>query len=265
MRVIKKIKLLLLCLTVFPCLYAQVTIGIAEDPAEGALLQLKDIVAAATGGKNAGKGLLMPRVQLVSHTDLAPMIAEATEAQRKEHTGLVVYNLTENQALKTGIMVWNGEMWNHIRDRETVQNEMDVKKTLYASTAPQVNQSVSNHDIEATMALGKNGPDYALPQFRLTGPPSNPNVRKYQYQMAQYWQQSTNNGYSNDVSTASFDSSNYPDYRDFMSGNDMSPEERNEVWLFDDNSNDIFHIQFLAIGVKGAATTKVYAALVERF
>ncbi|MDR1884595.1 MAG: hypothetical protein LBR26_17750 [Prevotella sp.] len=265
MRVIEKTKLLLLCLTIVPCLYAQVTIGIAEDPAEGALLQLKDIVAAVAGGKNAGKGLLMPRMQLVSHTDLAPMIAGATEAQKKEHTGLVVYNLTESQTLKTGIMVWNGEMWNHIRDREIVQNEIDVKKTLYASTAPQPNLPVSNHFIEATMAVGHNGPDYALPQFRLTGPPSNPDVWKYHYQLAQYWQQPTDNGYSNDVNTASFDSSNYQNYRDFSPINDMSTEERNEVWLFDDNSNDIFHIQFLAIGAKGATTTKVYAALVERF
>jgi hypothetical protein len=264
MRVIEKIKLLLLCLTIFPCLYAQVTIGIAEDPAEGALLQLKDIVAAVVGGKNAEKGLLMPRVQLVSHTELAPMIAGATEAQKKEHTGLVVYNLTESQGLKTGIMVWNGEMWNHIRDREIVQNEMDVKKILYSATAPQAYQSVSNHDIEVTMA-SSNTSYFALPQFRLTEAPSNPAVRKYHYQMAQYWLQSTPNGYSNDVDVASFDSNNYANYLDFMSGNDMSPEERNEVWIFDDNSNDIFHIQFLAIGKKDTTSPKVYAALVERW
>jgi hypothetical protein len=114
---IKKITGMLFCLGILSGLSAQVTIGIAEDPAEGALLQLKDIVKAAKGGENAKKGLLMPRVGLVDYMNLDPMFPTATPEQKKEHAGLIVYNLTENDNLQEGIMVWNGEMWNLIKNK----------------------------------------------------------------------------------------------------------------------------------------------------
>jgi len=103
-------------------LNAQVTIGLNEEPASGALLQLKSIAAAPTDKQNSTKGLLLPRVNLVGVTD--PKIGPSTDftTQKDIHTGLVVYNLFDNTAtvstvdkqLCPGPYVWNGVRWDRL-------------------------------------------------------------------------------------------------------------------------------------------------------
>lgn len=94
---------------------AQVTIGSEIAPVEGALLDLKQ---KAPDGNNATatKGFALPRVMLESKKSLAPLASD-TEANKKSHVGLTVYNLNyvagtvSTGALKEGLNVWDGTEW----------------------------------------------------------------------------------------------------------------------------------------------------------
>jgi hypothetical protein len=262
MKTIKKITGLLFCLCILSNLSAQVTIGATEAPAEGALLQLKDIVNAAKGGENATKGLLMPRVALVDYTKLAPMLPGASEAQKKEHAGLIVYNLTENDNLKEGIMVWNGELWNHIKNKEIKKDiDSEIKKTLYTHLGAIDGNSVSLNSIEATlMKLGDNN-SFAYPHFK-TEPTTQ--LRLFHYQIIQYWNENGGSGYSYDVGSMYFNQQ-HPGYKQFADQSQMSPQERNEVWMFEQGSEEIYHIRFITLGEMSTSASNIFAILVERF
>ncbi|MDR0371668.1 MAG: hypothetical protein LBH80_07460 [Prevotellaceae bacterium] len=123
---------ILLLLAVFLCVgattRAQVSIGTAEAPVAGALLQLKEKKNVLNDSLNAYKGLLLPRVTLSDKNQLFPMFLanpdnpasgpNTTYASDKTkldkiHTGLVVYNLTEDKSkdLCLGLNQWNGKEW----------------------------------------------------------------------------------------------------------------------------------------------------------
>lgn len=102
--------------------YAQVTIGTSVTPVQGALLQLKE---NENIGANSSRGLLLPRVELVSVTNLEPL-AESSEA--KDYIGAVVFNITKGMleptsacdptptttGLTKGLKVWSGTAWEDI-------------------------------------------------------------------------------------------------------------------------------------------------------
>lgn len=98
----------------FTNIYAQVTIGMTEAPAQGALLQLKS-KEDNSNWANSNQGLGLPRVELTSITNLFPMfpVGYDKSAQDRIHTGLIVYNTNED--LKDGdgkgIYYWDGEKW----------------------------------------------------------------------------------------------------------------------------------------------------------
>jgi hypothetical protein len=115
-------------------LTAQVTIGANEAPLFGALLQLKDKNNVSDSTLNAYKGLAMPRVTLSDKKELYPMFlanpddpssgpnADYTANKAtldKTHTGLMVYNLVENDAknLCLGLNLWNGKQWNCLQQK----------------------------------------------------------------------------------------------------------------------------------------------------
>jgi hypothetical protein len=265
MKTIIKIKLLLLCLYLFPNLDAQVNIGTVEVPADGALLQLKTIAGAAKGGENANKGLLLPRVSLVDYLSLEPAVSNASNDDKKEHIGLVVYNLTEDAHLKKGFAVWNGTKWNSITNKEIDENiGMDIRKNLYSATQPQENITVEFRSIQIRMIPGKSVIYDGIPQFR---------AKKgiYEYQISQYWTNNGNNGYSTFVSPQVKVDVTPPSYSDYKNLDHisniatMSVQERNEVWMYDETNNEIFHIQLFIMGKNEAAATKTYAILVEQF
>ncbi|MFT4224399.1 hypothetical protein [Dysgonomonas sp.] len=89
---------------------AQVTIGSGIDPAQGAILQLKE---NGNAGANSSKGLAMPRVLLNTDNDFDPILAEATSDDKERHEGLTVYHLG-NANLCAGIYVWNSSIWNRL-------------------------------------------------------------------------------------------------------------------------------------------------------
>lgn len=97
---------------------AQVTIGSAIEPAEGAILDLKE-------EGETKKGLGLPRVSLKGRTSLEPCLTaddNNDSDERLSHIGLLVYNvnvidgmtnntITKNEMLCEGLHVWNGEEW----------------------------------------------------------------------------------------------------------------------------------------------------------
>ena len=80
---------------------AQVTIGILDTPAKGALLDLK---TNANGKSNLG--FLPPRVELIQPSKPDPL---------PEHVqGMVVYNLSSTDSLKVGFYYNSGTRWVHL-------------------------------------------------------------------------------------------------------------------------------------------------------
>lgn len=110
---------------------AQITVGSSLEPAEGALLDIKEevenepagsLVSAATGG------LLMPRVKLERRKELNPLVQGATADTKLLHTGLVVYNLqkVESEDLLVGLNYWDGEKWNPLVIKEEGEAEFSI-------------------------------------------------------------------------------------------------------------------------------------------
>lgn len=121
--------LLVAILSINMTLPAQVTIGTNEEPLSGALLQLKDKNNVPDSTFNARKGLALPRVTLSEKKELYPMFLADPDnpasgpnsgyatnklALDKTHTGLIVYNLVEDddRELCAGLNQWDGEQWN---------------------------------------------------------------------------------------------------------------------------------------------------------
>jgi hypothetical protein len=266
---IGKIIVTLVCLgMLFPALCAQVTVGVAEDPAEGALLQLKDIVAAA-GARNADKGLLMPRVALKNDSTLAPMFPDASAAEKLKHAGLIVYNLTDSDPLKAGIMIWDGSSWNSLKakDRDV---DPDIKKILYSSGRAKPDKSVSINSVE--VSLRPYNPDEydPVPQFRVTDSfkPTGTNQAKYLYNLTRYWKGEQESDFpdgqfSTDLILNSFTADNYATPQDLRFGF-MTTKEKDEIWLLDDTNDAIFHLHFFVMGSQ-FAVDKLYAVFVERY
>ena len=124
----KKNIILLFTLLIAGYMPAQVTIGILESPEKGAGLQLKDLTGINDDGANAFKGLALPRVTLSDKNELYPMFLQDPsnsssgpnneyksdkEALDKTHTGLIVYNVVEDddKELCLGLNQWDGEKW----------------------------------------------------------------------------------------------------------------------------------------------------------
>jgi hypothetical protein len=122
-----KQRILTLCYCVALCwsgvlpLNAQVTIGSTEEPVKGATLQTKnipDVAADSAGGVSSQLGIAFPRVALVNRDSLIPMYSYVSPdipdlPTQKKHRGLVVYNLTDNDAkdLEQGMYYWDGYKW----------------------------------------------------------------------------------------------------------------------------------------------------------
>lgn len=100
---------------------AQVTIGSGIPPVYGALLDLKE---DNQNEQNSRKGLMLPRVNLTSSTNLYPMFESdpdylANTANKKtledaNHVGLVVYNTNSCLSLNgndSGVYIWDGIAW----------------------------------------------------------------------------------------------------------------------------------------------------------
>lgn len=126
-----------------PVAFSQVTIGMDEQPLEGALLQLKTI-SVTDGSANATQGLLLPRVSFdltnsatgtaeerLGNSLRLPSSADLTTGDAQKHTGLMVYNtnpatgslnttndLFAETKICPGVYIWDGEKWNRTMFKE---------------------------------------------------------------------------------------------------------------------------------------------------
>lgn len=100
--------------------FSQVTLGSLIPPSKGATLQIKSSDPDSNNGQTAlDKGFLLPRVNLVSTRSLEPAVpSSATDynAQKMLHTGMMVFNLTENTSggLQKGVYIWSGDEWQYM-------------------------------------------------------------------------------------------------------------------------------------------------------
>lgn len=104
-------------------LQAQVTIGMDVQPNSGALLDLKEYnnVEAQNGGRNATKGMSLPRVSLTSLTPYTPSefsasIGNTGDWDMTSHIGLTIYNVVDEPScgILKGVYCWSGSQWMQI-------------------------------------------------------------------------------------------------------------------------------------------------------
>lgn len=93
-------------------LNAQVTIGSLDKPIDGALLDLKE-------SGTTTKGLSLPRVELkkIDKLIMGTTIIKNEDNggdQYEKHTGLIVFNVSEESPFCPGLYVWNGAQWDNL-------------------------------------------------------------------------------------------------------------------------------------------------------
>jgi hypothetical protein len=112
---------------------AQVTIGMREEPSEGALLDLKEY--PSNQSVTSTKGLGLPRVSLTDLTKLYPMFNDDYDpAENAKHVGLTVYNVQGcNASIPGGIYVWDGARWNDINAKPAPSGTVDIVVKVNAS------------------------------------------------------------------------------------------------------------------------------------
>jgi hypothetical protein len=110
--------------------FFRVTIGSGIEPQRGVLLDLKEKtpVNPAVDNTTATKGLLLSRVNLQESDQLYPMFDPGSDpdkykhgdkeldkaTENLKHTGLMVYNLTDDCLFCPGVYTWNGIAWNKL-------------------------------------------------------------------------------------------------------------------------------------------------------
>lgn len=97
---------------------AQVTIGSAITPQKGSLLDLREYETKADGTTST-KGLLLPRVELTSYTDLTDL--GVTDTDLTPQTGMLVYHTSTDNCdnIPHGIYTWTGKEWISLQGKTT--------------------------------------------------------------------------------------------------------------------------------------------------
>lgn len=94
---------------------AQVTIGSIIKPSKAALLELKTQESDQQNVTSTVGGLILSRVALEDRETLEPFIeptSENYEVAKHDHTGLFVYNVSNNDKFIPGLYCWDGAKWN---------------------------------------------------------------------------------------------------------------------------------------------------------
>ena len=149
---------------------AQVTIGSLEAPERAALLNLKSHAPDADNVTSGEGGLLLPRVELEDHHSLAPLIVNADANEKRNHIGLIVYNVTDDEPaeLAPGFYYWDGGEWMPMLT-EVPQNTANMRNLLTPTSASirHVNNDTGTPLNFGTITVPKDG-HYAF-SFRLYG------------------------------------------------------------------------------------------------
>ncbi|MDR1937212.1 MAG: hypothetical protein LBQ73_01770 [Tannerellaceae bacterium] len=243
------------------------TIGLGETPEKAALLQLKDRAttpeskeATATTG-----GLLLPRVELKGISEFT-LIANATDSQKKDHTGLLVYNQKVDAGLQLdrGVYQWNGKAWKMLQ-KTTKTDGLSVKKVIYQAKSPDETRVVSLGIFEFRIGIR---PNRKCTQFRLA-----PGLKSMDVHVLINWDQDRiinsestgwpekNNPYFYfGVKTFRKQSDEWSEIRDWEKN-----VEKHEIWLSDLDNDNIYHVRFLSFGSDDAGTDKIYSIIAQKY
>ncbi|MDR1981391.1 MAG: hypothetical protein LBQ39_07220 [Tannerellaceae bacterium] len=229
-------------------LNAQVTIGSDFLPEKAALLQIKDKQPApdSKGATATTGGLLLPRVELDGINEFT-LIPNVTDDQKKDHTGLLVYNQRTNVVLQLekGVYQWNGEKWMMLQ-KTTKTDGVAVRKNIYRAKKPDPSHVVAVGVFEFRM-------NERYSQFRLILP----NKKSWTLYGLLNWDRDSdikdesagwptygaNHDFYFGVLSPSMDSNVWRDIKEWTSN-----AERQDVWLSDPENDNMYHIQFLVLG-----------------
>jgi hypothetical protein len=250
---------------------AQVTIGLTTSPEQAALLQIKDR-QAPVGSKEATAttgGLLLPRVEL-NATDDFTLLPNLSKEQKKDHTGLLVYNVKEEASLdlKKGVYQWDGVKWKML-NKITKTEGSTVAKLMYQGKDPDINQTLTLGIFEFRI----NNTRY--PQFRRI-PGSN--AASHHWQVNEYSDlqagtdakslgavTSTTGGSRFDLqlkTVTNLQAGTWTNCDDALS---LTYTDRDEVWLADLENRNIYQVQFMFLGSNSASATKTFLIVAQKY
>jgi hypothetical protein len=258
---IKRILILFVCiLSGIAPVKSQVTIGSLHKAAEGALLDLKDQLPDSDNVTSKTGGLLLPRVELKSKHDFS--LPNVTPAQWADHTGLLVYNVNQNLSLEKGIYQWDGNMWK-ILGKINETKGCAIKKVIYQSTSPDPSKLVSLGIFEFKMIKNQDGKTY--PVFRILPRLDFRSIREH---LTRYWDKDINHdatGWDDNTGyTARVIKLSATSYWNNCASN-MSNLERNEIWIADIITNQIYHVQFMILGNTDVNSNKTYIIIAQKY
>lgn len=144
--------------------YGQITIGTKSPPNNGALLHLKQ---NDNSGENANSGLLLPRVNLKTKDQLYPMFNPGdplyTESEKILHTGLTVYNLTNDPAadLCPGPYYWSSSIWERLWE-PCISPVSIICSDVYATGYMNIDMSTTTPIVQIPYTLSS-GSSFSLP------------------------------------------------------------------------------------------------------
>jgi len=97
--------------------WSQVTVGSGQKPVRGAILDIKSQAPDNSNVTSLHGGIVMPRLKLKNIAGLEPIIASGDPdlvSLKRSHTGLIVYNLTDDDVFSPGLYVWDGSRWEAV-------------------------------------------------------------------------------------------------------------------------------------------------------
>jgi hypothetical protein len=260
--------LLLLALFLFHLkLDAQVTIGLGASPEKAALLQLKDRQPAAASKEATATtgGLLLPRVEL-NATDDFTLLPNLTPGEKKDHTGLLVYNVRENASLdlKKGVYQWDGVKWKML-NKITKTEGSTVAKLMYQANSPNEAKTVTLGIFEFRITMAATPANSYSPQFRRV-PGSG--TATHHWQMNEYYDDAA----AADATTITGSrfilkiySSNANDWTNCHDAIRYLHPERNEMWLADLENDNIYQVQFMFLGPNSTGGTKTFLIVAQKY
>jgi hypothetical protein len=251
----RKIQLILLSLLFATSLYAQVSIGSLLTPDPAVLLQIKER-EASDGGATADRGILLPRVELNSLSDIT-VIANTTPNKNKiaDLTGLLVYNVN-TAGMEEGIYEWDGREWVALEVLSEEEGAYTEKALIQTNSLDENNTpTVSVGRFSFRFSTNKEA------QCKLNAVPSGDET--VGFHIGRFWQEINNYehiGYAYDSKILTFTPSNFG-WKNLHS-TAMAREERWEVWLADAVMNKVYNVRFI-IYTRVAAPT--YIVLVTEY
>ncbi|MDR1880946.1 MAG: hypothetical protein LBQ78_08440 [Tannerellaceae bacterium] len=233
---------------------AQVVIGSSLTPSEpAASLQIKEYDApAGSGGATADKGgLLLPRVELKSLSDITVIPANAGKDKLANLTGLLIYNVNTSN-LDEGIYEWDGTRWYFLEPISEISGSSSRKTVVRgnfttAAAAPLLRMGIFEFRLTpSTDVLNR------IPQFRLLRDVPSPTV--FWYSVTRFWDYNEINspnrpipqvGYSFDVKGDTISPVNSREWRNVHKSPLKKEDQRYEVYLADPIYGHLYRVQFL--------------------